>query len=201
MVKRAGQLPFDLGAHPVPGLRCIPDWLGADACREVLALIDAAPWSTELRRRVQHYGHRYDYGRRCVGADSRGAAPPMPEWAREHAARLVREGVMDRAADQLIVNEYQPGQGISAHVDCVPCFGPVVAAVSLESGCLMDFTHPDGARAGVYLEPGSLCAMAGPARYDWRHGIAARRSDPGPTGRVPRGRRVSLTFRTVLLPG
>jgi alkylated DNA repair dioxygenase AlkB len=108
---------------------------------------------------------------------------------------------MDQEADQVIVNEYRPGQGISPHVDCVPCFGPVVAAISLGSECVMDFTHPgDGASAAVRLAPGSLCVMTGPARYTWRHGIAARKSDPAEHGRRARTRRVSLTFRTIATP-
>ena len=63
----------------------------------------------------------------------------------------------------------------------------------------MDFPHPhDGTKVPVRLAPGGLCVMTGPARHEWRHGIAARKTDPGPSGRVPRGRRVSVTFRTVL---
>ncbi|MGW2780020.1 alpha-ketoglutarate-dependent dioxygenase AlkB [Streptomyces populi] len=207
MTEGLGQLSFDAGDEaasvPVPGLRYIDGWLGPDACREMLARIESEAWSTELRRRVQHYGHRYDYGRRSVAAAPRtaAAAPPLPSWALQQAVRLAREGIMDQRADQVIVNEYQPGQGISAHVDCVPCFGPVVVAISLGSGCVMDFTHPEeGRKVSVRLAPGSLCVMTGPARYDWRHGIAARKSDPEGGGRVPRGRRVSVTFRTVLGP-
>jgi len=106
---------------------------------------------------------------------------------------------MASPADQVIVNEYLPGQGISAHVDCVPCFGPDVAAISLGSACTMDFTSLEGGvKAPVRLEPGSLCVMTGPARYEWRHAIAARKSDLTDAGRIPRGRRVSVTFRTVL---
>ncbi|MFD5813134.1 alpha-ketoglutarate-dependent dioxygenase AlkB [Streptomyces sp. NPDC127038] len=207
MTEGSGQLSFDAGEGTafaaVPGLFHIADWLGPEACDEMLDGIGSEVWSTELRRRVQHYGHRYDYGRRSVTADARtaAAAPPLPPWALRQAERLVREGHMDRYPDQVIVNEYLPGQGISAHVDCVPCFGPVVAAISLGSACVMDFTPPGGGeRTGVRLAPGSLCVMTGPARYDWRHGIAARRSDPDGAGRVPRGRRVSVTFRTVLDP-
>jgi hypothetical protein len=40
-----------------------------------------------------------------------------------------------------------------------------------------------------------LLVLAGDARYRWRHAIPARRSDPD---RGPRGRRLSLTFRTVV---
>jgi alkylated DNA repair dioxygenase AlkB len=187
----------------VPGLHYLPNWLDADAQRSVLASVDAAPWSAELRRRVQHYGHRYDYGRRSVaggGPDERVAAP-IPPWAAELAERLHAEGHTAEPADQVIVNEYEPGQGISAHVDCVPCFGPAVAAISLGSSCVMDFIDPAGTtRVGVPLQPGSLSVMTGPSRYTWKHAIAARRSDPGPFGRVQRGRRVSVTFRTVLRP-
>jgi alkylated DNA repair dioxygenase AlkB len=185
----------------VPGLRYLPDWLDATAQRELLARIDAAAWSSELRRRVQQYGHQYDYNRRVVAVDAtRKAAPPLPGWARALATRLHSESVTDHPADQVTVNEYLPGQGISAHIDCVSCFGPVVAAVSLGSACMVEFTSPDrNDRIEMWLEAGSLCMMTGPARYTWRHAIAARKSDPAPHGRIPRGRRVSVTFRTVLL--
>lgn len=123
MSETSGQLSFDTDPQPhsvpsaaVPGLRYLADWLAPDAGAALLARIDAASWSAQLKRRVQHYGHRYDYGRRAVAADaSQATAPPLPGWARELAARLVAEGLMDREADQVIVNEYQPGQGISAH--------------------------------------------------------------------------------------
>ncbi|WP_203217626.1 alpha-ketoglutarate-dependent dioxygenase AlkB [Nocardia arthritidis] len=177
----------------VEGLRYGADWLEVSEQVTVLAAIDAGVWSSELRRRVQHFGHRYDYGRRSVSA--REPAPPLPGWARELAERLE----WDVAPDQVIVNEYLPGQGISPHIDCVPCFGPVVATLSLGSACTMDFLDPDGAsRVPIRLAPGSLCEMTRAARYRWRHTIPARKTDPAPSGRVPRGRRVSVTFRTVL---
>jgi alkylated DNA repair dioxygenase AlkB len=173
----------------VPGLRYAAEWIDPDQERDLLARIDGAPWSTQLRRRVQHYGMRYDYTSRAVAAQER---TPLPDWAAVLGARLGFE------PDQVIVNEYLPGQGISAHTDCVPCFGPEVAAVSLGSACTMEFSH-GAARVEVPLAARSLCVMTGPARYEWRHAIAARKSDPAPDGaRVPRARRVSVTFRTVL---
>ncbi|GAA1994020.1 alpha-ketoglutarate-dependent dioxygenase AlkB [Catenulispora subtropica] len=198
-------------ADSVPGLLYVEGWLSAGAQESLLAAVDAAQWSTDLRRRVQHYGHRYDYDRRSIASSpvsgfgfasgsgsGSAAAPPLPDWAAELAGRLVGDGFMAQIADQAIVNEYLPGQGISRHVDCVPCFGPVVAAVSLGSACVMDFTRPeDGAKVPVRLSPGSLTVMTGPARYIWRHSIAARKSDPHPAGRQQRGRRVSVTYRTI----
>ncbi|WP_433472889.1 alpha-ketoglutarate-dependent dioxygenase AlkB [Spirillospora sp. CA-142024] len=180
-----------------PGLRYLPGWLTPGEERDLAGRIDAAGWSEELRRRVQHYGHRYDYGRRGLHKDEPVA--PLPPWARDLARRLADEEHFDAVPDQVIVNEYEPGQGIAPHVDCVPCFGPVVASVSLLSACVMEFTEPDGGtRVPVRLEQRGLCVMTGPSRFTWRHGIAARKTDPGADGRVPRGRRVSVTFRTVL---
>lgn len=199
MSVRSATVPDVVAAASVPGLLYVEGWLTTDAQEALLTAIDAAEWSTDLRRRVQHYGHRYDYDRRSVtSAFGATAAPPLPGWAEKIAGRLVGDGFMDQAADQAIVNEYQPGQGISRHVDCVPCFGPVVAAVSLGSACIMDFTRPeDGAKVAVWLRPGSLAVMTGPARYSWQHSIAARKSDPHPDGRLRRGRRVSVTYRTI----
>lgn len=187
-----------VASQKVPGLSVLPDWLDAAECAVLLAAIDGEEWTSPLRRRVQHYGHRYDYGGRRVAAGGGEPAPPIPEWLTPHGVRLVEAGFMEREPDQVIVNEYLPGQGISAHVDNVAGFGPVVAAISLHSGCVMDFTEPaTGTRVPVWLEPGGLCVMTGPARFDWRHAIAARKSDIGPGGRVARRRRVSVTFRTV----
>jgi alkylated DNA repair dioxygenase AlkB len=180
----------------VPGLRRVQPWLDLGGQRRLTAEIDAAPWSSQLRRRVQHYGHRYDYGSRGVDG---APAPPLPGWAVALAQRLHEDGHIDRPPDQVIVNEYLPGQGISAHVDCVPCFGPVVASVSLLSACVMDFIHPEEkTRVPVRLDPGTLCVMTGAARFIWRHAIPPRKTDPGPNGRIPRGRRLSVTLRTVL---
>jgi alkylated DNA repair dioxygenase AlkB len=177
-----------------PGLAYVEGWIAAEEERALLAAIDALPWSEELRRRVQHHGYRYAYkGRRVDAADQLG---PLPGWAEALARRLVAEGRFATVPDQVIVNEYQPGQGISAHVDCVPCFGPTIASLSLGSGATMELGHKaTGERASVWLAPRSLLVLTGEARYAWRHAIPARKSDPG---HGPRGRRVSLTFRTVL---
>ncbi len=176
------------------GLRLVRAWLAEGEGAALLAAIDAEPWGGELKRRVQHYGFRYDYKRRGVAAAER--LGPLPAWAAPLAARLAAEGAFGREPDQVIVNEYQPGQGIAPHVDS-PAFGPVVASLSLGSGCAMGFEGPGGAGLSLWLEPGSLLVLAGEARTAWRHGIAQRRSDVVDGARRPRGRRVSLTFRTV----
>ncbi|WP_327003844.1 alpha-ketoglutarate-dependent dioxygenase AlkB [Dactylosporangium sp. NBC_01737] len=181
----------------IDGLTNLPGYLDADGQRDLLATIDALPWRDDLRRRVQHYGYRYDYNRKRV--DAGAFLGPLPAWAGALAGRLHRDGHAPAPPDQVIVNEYQPGQGIAPHVDCVPCFAGTVLSVSLGSACVMTYTLPKSAqRLDVLMEPGSLLVMRGPARYDWRHGIAARKTDRWQDAVITRGRRVSLTFRTVL---
>jgi alkylated DNA repair dioxygenase AlkB len=65
----------------------------------------------------------------------------------------------------------------------------------------MDFTHSQTKeKASLLLYPGSLVVMQGAARYDWEHGIAARKKDKYKDREIVRSRRVSMTFREVLFP-
>jgi len=67
--------------------------------------------------------------------------------------------------NQTIINEYLSGQGISAHIDCVPCFGNEIASLSLGSVFIIEFTHPHHTKQTNVLEPCSLFVLSGPARY------------------------------------
>lgn len=181
----------------VPGLLLLPGFLSADEAATYLDRIDQEPWLDDLSRRVQHHGWRYDYKARSVSRDMRLGA--LPTWAAEIAGRLHTAGHFECPPDQVIVNEYLPGQGIASHIDCQPCFGPVVATVSLGDAWLMDFTSPQGELVAVELPVGSVAVLTGDARRRWRHGIAKRKSDPLTGGRRTRRRRVSATFRTVVV--
>lgn len=183
---------------PISGLQYVSDYLNAEQERELLQVINQQPWRDDLKRRVQHYGYVYDYKARAV--DPSMYLGPLPDWAKPLATLLRQQERFPQFPDQLIVNEYQPGQGISAHVDCEPCFENTIASITLGSGCTMDFTSlGDGTKHPLYLEPRSLVVMQDEARYQWRHSIAARKSDQREGQRVPRSRRVSLTFRKVRL--
>ena len=124
---------------------------------------------------------------------------PLPGWLDAMAACLVTQGLFPKLPDQVIVNEYLPGQGIAPHVDCAPCFGDVIASLSLGSGCVMAFVHAGtGETRSQYLASRSLMVLRGESRFDWTHGIAARKSDRVDGMAISRSRRVSLTFRTVI---
>lgn len=113
----------------VAGLKYVAGFVAEPDEALLLAAVDAEPWLADLKRRVQHYGYRYDYKARKV--DPTMHLGPLPAWAQPLANRLVADGHLVADPDQLIVNEYEPGQGIAAHVDCVPCFGPVVVSPTL----------------------------------------------------------------------
>lgn len=181
-------------ALDVPGLTYARGVLEPDVEVRLLGEVDAQPWLDDLKRRVQHYGYRYDYKARRINPSM--FVGPLPPFALEVAGRLLEWELLHRLPDQMIVNEYLPGQGISAHIDCEPCFDDRIVTVSLGSDCEMDFIHAttDETRSLV-LERGSALLLSGPARYEWQHQIRPRRKDHG----VPRQRRVSLTFRNVIL--
>lgn len=181
-----------------PGARIQPRFVTGDEAGALLAKLDAQPWRADLRRRVQHYGWRYDYRARRVTPDM--ALGPMPGWLSPLAGQIGAEPEFDAAPDQVIINEYRPGQGISAHIDCAPCFGPAIASLSLGGPCEMVFRNSQsGERRSFMLAPAMLLILSGAARYNWTHEIPARKSDLISGVRQPRTRRVSLTFRTVRL--
>lgn len=179
--------------HEPKGLQYLECWISEDEHCFLLEAVDLQPWLTDISRRVQHYGYRYDYEARKV--DQGMYLGPLPDWSLPIADRLQANGLMQRP-DQLIVNEYLPGQGITPHVDCIPCFGPVITSLSLGAAVVMDLRRGDE-RFSILLRPRSLLLLAEDARRQWRHGIAARKSDTWDGERTPRGRRVSMTFRTV----
>lgn len=182
---------FDPTADPadvpsVPGLRYLPGYVTEAEERALVAAIDGMPWNTEWKRRRQPYGAGYGGG---------GGAAPVPEWGVRLAGRMLADGVTDRPFDQMLVNEYAPGQGISSHRDYAP-FGRTVVSLSLLSRCVMDFRHAaTGRKESLLLESRSLLVLSDEARYDWEHGIAARKRDVWQGAKWDRGRRVSVTFR------
>lgn len=179
-----------------PAASLTPDWITPAQEAALAAFLDVGAWSGELRRRVRHFGYRYDYRARSAAVESR--IGPLPEALQGLAERLVADGRFAAVPDQVIANEYLPGQGISAHVDCEPCFGDVIASLSLLSACEMRFSNLEsGETRAAILPRRSLLVLQGPARSDWTHAIPARRSDVIDGLRVMRQRRVSLTFRTM----
>jgi alkylated DNA repair dioxygenase AlkB len=190
---------FDPARSELPsGIIYLPNFITAETEDLLAQHLDLASWNNDLKRRVQHFGYRYDYKARRVTTDSH--LGPLPAWLKPVTRAFAAAGYTSKTPDQVIANEYLPGQGIRAHIDCEPCFGPVVASLSLLSHCEMVFRSIDGsAKAGIILEPRSLVVLSGDGRYQWTHEIPARKSDMINGLRQQRGRRISLTVREMLL--
>ena len=183
----------DLG---IKGLRYERGFISEEEQSKIIQLVDANPWLDDLKRRVQHYGYKYDYTARRIDASMH--LGNLPSWLQDLGERLVTAGIFAVAPDQVIVNEYLPGQGIAAHIDCQPCFEDTVVSLTTLSGCSMDFIDINSeARRSVYLEPCSIVILKDDARYLWRHGISKSQKDVVDGKVRKRKRRVSLTFRKV----
>lgn len=182
----------------IQGLNYLADYISSEEEKKLIQMVDKQLWLNPLQRRVQHYGYIYDYKKRTVTKDM--FIGGLPEWLKTLAEKLHRDGHIAEIPDQVIINEYEAGQGIAPHVDCEPCFGDTILSLSLGTVCLMDFysLQSDEILHQV-LEARSLLIMEKEARYDWRHGIAPRKSDVIDGKTIQRGRRISLTFRKVLL--
>lgn len=188
------------GMSGIPGLDYFPSFLSEERQKLIMECIDSAPWMTDLTRRVQHYGWRYDYSSRFVTEDMK--ADPLPAALSDVAEKLRQRGWFERTPDQVIVNEYEPGQGIAPHVDR-NCFGPAVATLSLGDDWPMEFTPVGGNdrranRVELVLAVGSILVLRGDARSRWTHGIAKRKTDGRGRDSRRRRRRVSVTFRTLM---
>ncbi len=180
----------------IAGLTYRQDYIDPAHAAALLHFIDAQPWRGDLTRRTQHYGYVYDYRARRV--DPSMYIGPLPTLLQTLSAQLHADKLLPLPPDQAIINEYLPGQGIADHIDCAPCFGAVVASLTLGSAVVMDFKQA-GKHEQLLLEPQSLLVLAGSARYDWTHGIAKRKRDTYAGQVFQRSRRVSVTFRTVTL--
>lgn len=182
----------------INGLSYIPEFINVKEHNELWESINKEIWLCDLKRRVQHYGYKYDYRSRSV--DQSMYIGPIPEWSKFVVDRIVSQGLMAEP-DQMIINEYTPGQGISDHVDCEPCFEDTIISVSLGSSCIMNFKkrYDKEEKQELMLEPRSLFIIKGDARYEWTHGISAREKDKWKDKLIPRTTRISLTFRKVII--
>merc|ERR1711998_515382 len=47
----------------VPGMEIVHDFISDAEAQQLVAAIDEHAWDTSIKRRVQHYGHAFDYAR------------------------------------------------------------------------------------------------------------------------------------------
>lgn len=168
----------------INGLTYIKDFITKAEEKELLKKINESEWNTEIRRRTQHYGYRYPYKNTTKLIE----ANPIPDFLQNILEKVNNETGCN--FNQIIINEYTPGQGINPHIDKTFLFGDTIVSLSLQSDIIMDFTKFND-NVEVNLDRRSIVILRNDARYKWRHAIEARKFDNG----VKRGTRVSVTFR------
>ncbi len=189
---------FSNDKENLSGLHYIPSFLTKEQELELLAKIDTQPWMSVLKRRVQHYGYIYDYKKRSI--DSSMYLGPLPTWLNNLSSVSNNMYLDMNTINQVIINEYLPGQGIASHIDCEPCFGPEIFSISLGADVIMNFSHVNtDMQKEILLQRRSLLILTGESRYLWKHEIKKRQTDNYLGSRFARQRRVSLTCRTVIL--
>lgn len=193
----------------VPGLYILENIISEKEELELISLINREKWDTSIKRRVQHYGYKFNYDTRHV--DRVPLMNPDQSSIYEHGSilpsfvsnfdllfRIKKNFPMLDCFNQLTINEYPPGQGISAHVDTHSAFEDGIASLSLGSNCTMVFLHPGtSVKINIPLVRRSALIMTGPSRYQWLHSIPHRKYDRISGNIRRRDTRISLTFRSV----
>lgn len=187
----------------INGLTYIKEFIGTRQEQSLVKQIDESEWdSKSLKRRIQHYGWRYNYKNRSVTQEDYLGL--LPRWASSLTQQLYDQKHVNYLCDQCIVNEYIPPQGIGLHTDCEPCFGNIIVSVSLLSPVVMNFKnisddkYPEGQIFKILLEPRSALIMTGKARFFWQHELPHTKTYTWKNQEYERGRRISVTFRKVL---
>lgn len=190
----------------VVGLTLLEGFITEAEEDQMLKFVDSNSdqWEGMAKRRVQHYGFAFDYKLR--GVNPRRKIGPLPDAFQPLVSRLSKLSEINRELDQLTVNEYVPGVGLSPHVDTHSMFTGSIASVTLSGHTVMEFRRGEERRA-ILLPRRSVLILAEDARYAWRHYIPHRKFDLlgderlgsdqkiSSTPRPPR--RVSLTFRSI----
>lgn len=91
----------------IKGLEYHSNFISNIEQKELLHIIDNQLWLDDLKRRVQHYGYKYDYKRRSI--DKSMHLGEIPLWCKTISQKMIDNGIIDFMPDQVIVNEYLPG--------------------------------------------------------------------------------------------
>uniref|UniRef100_A0A915BLG5 Fe2OG dioxygenase domain-containing protein n=1 Tax=Parascaris univalens TaxID=6257 RepID=A0A915BLG5_PARUN len=123
-----------------PTIRYIRDFITPEEEELFLAEVYAAPkpkWQQLLNRRLQNWGG-------IVGKKALISDDNIPHWLNFAINKLMSLPDSFPASNRpnhVLINEYQPGQGIMAHTDG-PAFYPLVSTISLGSDLFLDYYRP-----------------------------------------------------------
>ncbi len=192
--------------HLPEGLIYLEDFIDSTYADSITDFFTTKTTASDLKKRkVKHYGYEFRYGTNDCD-EARPLTDPesrMPAIVHDLIRKMAQNELISVEPDQLTVNFYEPGHGIAPHVDNPNAFEEFIISLSLVSSAMMEFRHKESKKiAKLYLEPNSLLVMKGDSRYNWTHCIPERKHDLVLNANqnylvMPRGKRVSLTFRKI----
>jgi alkylated DNA repair dioxygenase AlkB len=178
----------------VPGLFLYPDFIDEIREEQLLEEIEQQKWVVDYSRRLQYYGYRNELEKPY---DLISFPVPIPPQIYQLSQELNEQNVLLYQPDQVIINEYAPGEGIKPHKDR-NYYENQICGVNLGSGCIMKFIKGKNFEViDVEIPRRSLYVMQDDARKKWNHGIPPRKKDIINGSVQHRERRVSITYRKV----
>lgn len=158
-------------AFDIPGLWYIPHYLSNDTIKSIEKKINKIKFepitNSPNSRLVAHFGYRYSY-------DRSGVQPvdPIPIdlsnlVSMNDINNIIGEKIISKEFDQLIINEYKPGQQISFHTDHTKQFGPIIACITIGESVPIKFKNGNNIKE-INIETGSIYIMTCESRYQWQ---------------------------------
>jgi alkylated DNA repair dioxygenase AlkB len=179
----------------IDGLTIYSDFITEDEENELVQIINNQKWDNTLKRRTQHYGYKYDYRNRSISKEDYIGS--LPEWNDFIIDIMIDNDIVKTKPQQLIVNEYEVGQGISKHIDSL-VFDEPIMSLGLNSQCTMNFHNRYTKEViPIVFDRRDLVVLRSDARYIWMHEICPNRYDNINGNKIPRTKRISLTYRYI----
>ncbi len=177
------------------GLTLIENYINEEEEINLIDFINNQSWNTTLKRLTQHYGYNYNYK-----SSKTNYIGELPNVYQKCISKLLNDKYISERPDQIIINRYLPGEGISAHIDKPTIFKNKIYSLSLGSGCTMIFENKDNNEIkNIYIPPKTLLIMEDDSRYKYTHSIKSIKSDIVNNNKIKRKTRYSITFRNMIL--
>jgi len=102
----------------------------------------------------------------------------IPDWFDFLIEKIRLTKLIKQKPDQIIINRYLPGEGISAHVDVPNVFKNQIYTLSLGSGSVIEFVNKkEDIKKQIYLPRRTFLLMQDDARYNYTHEIKKNKID------------------------
>ncbi|RZM28871.1 MAG: hypothetical protein EOO88_07175 [Pedobacter sp.] len=158
----------------VPGLFLYPNFITKEREEHLLTEIDNQIWMIDYARRLQYYGFRNQ-----LEEPYQLISIPLaiPKEIYSLSKEIVDQKLLELQPDQVIINEYVPGEGIRPHKDR-NYYKNQICGINLGSNCIMGFIRGKNLEIiDVEIPQRSMYIMQDEARKIWTHGIPPRKKD------------------------